>query len=231
MAMIWFATIGALLDHERETPHPGHRGCGARRFPWPAGSSNLRQADRMTVAIEERPGGTDSRVAGSSRLDRLLDEFAALLLLIPPERYETIPEDRRLTIARHVSRSLDLIEALVGGRSARVIAYQSPQATALYLGTSLRRISALRVRLRSWPGLSLDEVVRVEHMAGPADFVERSWSTLGHELAFIVNHIVDAQRVIGRVMHSCGICVPEGFGSMELQPLRARSSVPPSWAL
>src|SRR6266496_810211 len=32
-------------------------------------------------------------------------------------------------------------------------------------------------------------------------------------------------------MCSYGCRVPEGFGSMELQPLRARSSVPPAWAL
>jgi uncharacterized damage-inducible protein DinB len=32
-------------------------------------------------------------------------------------------------------------------------------------------------------------------------------------------------------MNTFGVPVPEGFGSMELQPLRARSSLPPSWAL
>ncbi len=188
----------------------------------------------MTLGIQERQSGTESlavRVAPSSGLDRLLDEFEALLLLIPPEGYETIPEGGRVTIARHVGRALDLIETLVAGGSAPVIAYQPRQATPIDLGASLRRIRALRTPLLSWPGRSLDGVIRVEHMAWPVDLVERSWSTLGNELAFVVNHIVDAQRIIERVMQSYGFRVPEGFGSMELQPLRARSSVPPSWAL
>src|SRR2546428_8835320 len=149
----------------------------------------------MILAIQERPSRTESlvaQVAPSSGLGRLLDEFEALLLLIPSEGYKTIPEGSRLTIARHVGRSLDLIETLVARSSASVVAYQPRQATPIDLGASLRRICALRTPLLSWPGRSLDGIIRMEHMAWPVDLVERSWSTLGHELAFVVNHIVDA---------------------------------------
>jgi uncharacterized damage-inducible protein DinB len=185
----------------------------------------------MTLGIQERPNLTESPVAPSSGLDRLLDEFESLLLLIPPAAYETIPKGGGVTIARHVVRSLDLIDALVAGGSARVIAYQSGQATPIDLPASLRRIRALRRSLVNWPGRSLDGVIRVEQMGLPLGLVERGWSTLANELGFVVNHVVDMQRVIERMLQSSGLCVPEGFGSMELQPLRARSSVPPSWAL
>ena len=185
----------------------------------------------MTLGIQERPCGTESLVAPSSGLNRLLDDFESLLLLIPSAAYETIPEGGGVTIARHVGRSLDLIETLVAGGSAPVMAYQSRPATPLDLAATLRRIRALRKSLVNWPGRSLDGVIRVEQMALPLGLVERGWSTLGNELGFVVNHIVDTQRVIERVMQSSGFRVPEGFSTMELQPLRARSSVPPSWAL
>jgi len=185
----------------------------------------------MTLGIQERPCGTESLVAPSSGLNRLLDDFESLLLLIPSAAYETIPEGGGVTIARHVGRSLDLIETLVAGGSAPVMAYQSRPATPLDLAATLRRIRALRKSLVNWPGRSLDGVIRVEQMALPLGLVERSWSTLGNELGFVVNHIVDTQRVIERVMQSSGFRVPEGFSTMELQPLRARSSVLPSWAL
>jgi hypothetical protein len=185
----------------------------------------------MTFAIQERPRLTQSPVARSSGLDRLLDELESLLLLMPPAAYETIPEGGGVTIARHVGRSLDLIETLVAGGSAPVIAHQSGQSPSIDLAPSLRRIRALRKSLLDGPGRSLDGVIRVEQIACRSGLVERGWSTFGNELAFAVNHIVNTQKVIERVLQSCGFRVPEGFGSMELQPLRARSSVPPSWAL
>src|SRR5206468_2888247 len=129
-------------------------------------------------------------------------------------------------IAHYVGRSLDLIETLVSGGSAPVIVYQSRHdAMPVDLLRSVRRIQALRNALFNWQGLSLDRVIRVE-MAWPVGPGERSWSTLAQELAFAVNHIVDAQKIIESRMRSYGCRVPEGFGSMELQPLRARSSVP-----
>jgi uncharacterized damage-inducible protein DinB len=97
--------------------------------------------------------------------------------------------------------------------------------------TNVRRIQALRKSLTNWPGRSLDGIVSVDHVLWPLDDVERGWSTLRNELAFVVNDVVNRQKVIERVMNTFGVPVPEGFGSMELQPLRARSSLPPSWAL
>src|SRR5207249_5071624 len=41
----------------------------------------------------------------------------------------------------------------------------------------------------------------------------------------------DRQKMIERSMNCFGFDVPKGFGSMQLQPLRARSSVPPAWEL
>lgn len=186
----------------------------------------------MTIAIDERPTGIAPQSVPSSGLGRLLDEFESLLLAVPPSAYEAVPEGGGATIARHVGHCLDLIDTILSVGSARVIVYHRRQATtAVDRATSVRRIRALRTSLMNWPARSLDDVISVDLMLWPFDDVERGWSTLGNELAFVVNHVVDSQKVIERVMNTFGVPVPEGFGSMELHPLRARSSVPPSWAL
>jgi hypothetical protein len=60
-----------------------------------------------------------------------------------------------------------------------------------------------------------DAIVRV----GPA-----TWSTSDIELEFVCNRIVNMQKLIEQVLRAHGFRAPEEFGSMELQPLRARSS-------
>jgi hypothetical protein len=80
-------------------------------------------------------------------------------------------------------------------------------------------------------GDSPDAVRRVAPDSFSADDVEHAWSTAAIETAFVINHVVDRQRRIARVLRSNGITIPEGFGSMELQPLHARSSVPPHFSL
>jgi hypothetical protein len=57
--------------------------------------------------------------------------------------------------------------------------------------TSVRRIHALRKSLINWPGRSRDGIVSVDHVLWPLDDVERGWSTLRNELAFVVNDVIN----------------------------------------
>ncbi len=185
----------------------------------------------MSLAIPETPPRPALPAPLPTGLRRLLDELESLLLILPPESADVSCAGALAPVGRHIDRSLDLVEALVHGARARVIVYTPGDPIPLDWSRSLRRIRALRPALHTWPGRSLDAVVRVQHVAYPLDLVEHSWSTLRNELAFTVNQVVDSQRVVGRMLPSCGVSLPEGFGTMELQPLRARSSVPPPWAL
>jgi uncharacterized damage-inducible protein DinB len=161
----------------------------------------------------------------------LLDEFDSLLRLMPSEAYDAVIESGQASIARHVDYSLDLIATLLTARAGHVIAYRPRDGVDGDLAGSLRRIQQLRDLSLDWPGRSLDAITCVEQTMSPLDLAARGWSTLGNELAFVVNHVVDSQKMIARSMNSFGFDVPKGFGSMQLQPLRARSSVPPAWEL
>lgn len=188
----------------------------------------------MTTAIEERPIGTRRSADSGAALDRVLDELESLILTVPPMISEAPPRSGGATIGQHVSRCLDLIDAFVSVGPMRTIVYERPEPTAardMSPAATLRRIRTLRNALSRCRGRSLDAVIRVERSMSPSGDLEPAWSTLGNELAFIVSHVVDTQRVITRLMHAFGQRPPDGFGSAEPPSLRARSSVPPSWAL
>lgn len=186
----------------------------------------------VTIAIDGRLSGADVRVAPSHELDRLLGEFDSLLRLMPSEAYCVVNESGQAPIARHVNHCLDLIETLLSVGAAQVIAYQARGGVVGDLAASRRRIRELQHLRLGWPGgRSLDGIICVEQTIGPLGLAERGWSTIGNELAFVVNHVVDRQKMIEYSMTSFGFEVPKGFGSMELQPLRTRSSVPPAWEL
>jgi hypothetical protein len=196
-----------------------------------AGSSNWREVDVVTIAIGDRLSGADVRVAPSHELDRLLGEFDSLLRLMPPEAYDAATESGQSSIARYVDHSLDLIETLLSLGTAHVMVYQARSGVVGDLAASLRRIRELQNLALNWPGRSLDGIICVEQTIWPLDLSERGWSTLGDELAFVVNHVVDSQQMIARSLNRFGFDVPRGFGSMQLHPLRARSSAPPAWEL
>jgi uncharacterized damage-inducible protein DinB len=202
-----------------------------RKFPSLAGSSNWREVDVVTTAIGDRSSEAGVSVTASHGINRLLAEFDSLLRLMPPEAYYSVPQSGQAPIARHVGHCLDLIETLLSVGAGHVIAYQARGGVVGDLAASLGRIRELQNLGLSWPGRSLDGIICVEQAVWPLDLAERGWSTLGDELAFVVNHVVDRQKMIERSMNRFGFDVPKGFGSMQLQPLRARSSVPPAWEL
>ena len=186
----------------------------------------------MAVAVDERPSGTVSQVAPSAGLGRLLDEFESLLLTLRPSAFEAGSEGAGVTIAWRVCDCLDLIETILSAGVARVVAYRSRREIAVTDRVmSIRRIRALRASVINWPPRPLHGVIAVEQAPWPSGDVERTWSTLGNELAFVINHVVDGQRAIARALEPLGVTLPEGFGSMELQPLCARTPLPPSWGL
>jgi hypothetical protein len=188
----------------------------------------------VTTAIGECARAVDLQpVTPPDRLARLLDEFASLLHVTPPAVYAAA-EGGQTAIARHIEECLDLIETLVSARSKRAVVYAPPppqRITAADIATSLRRIGRIQKQLVDWPRRTLDAGTRVEHQADAFGCDEPSWSTLGNELAFIINRVVDRQKLIDRALKAYGVSAPGGFGSMELQPLRARASVPPAWEL
>src|SRR5882762_8825788 len=162
-------------------------------------------------------------------LTRLLDEFESLILGIRTNVYAGSKGDRGSTIGEEVAASLGRIDSLMTGSNGQTISYSvlSP-SVAVDPVAALRKLRALRAAVAGWPRPPLDSRVRVEHASrSPEDF-EIGWSTLATELAFVVSATIEAQRSIVSLLSRLGLGAPEGFGSMPLPALAARSSSPPT---
>jgi len=191
----------------------------------------------MAAGTAERPDTIDSRATWARGLGQLLDEIESLLLVVPVAVYQTPSEEHAGTIGQHVDRCLDLIDTLLSVGSSGIIVYQHHAyhhhdrgtASATNSADALRRVRALKKPLDGWPKRPLDGVISVDHVVWPFGEFERGWSTLAGEIAFVANHIVHAQTLIAQLMSGFRLSVPDGFGSMPLAALRARSSVRPSW--
>jgi len=185
----------------------------------------------INLAVAE-PSATPRHKTSREALTRLLDEFESLILGIRTNVYAGLRGDRGSTIGEEVAASLGRIDSLITGRNGHTISYNVPAPSfAVDPVAALRKLRALRSAAAGWPRLPLDSRVRVEHASrSPEDF-EIGWSTLATELAFVVSATIEAQRSIVSLLSRRGLAAPEGFGTMPLPALAARSSSPPTWPL
>jgi uncharacterized damage-inducible protein DinB len=172
------------------------------------------------------------RGVGCDALTRLLDEFESLILGIQSDVYAGARGDRGSTIGEEVAGSLGRIDSLTTGSHRLTISYKAaPASIAVDPVAARRKLRTLRAAAAEWPQAPLDSRVRVEHANLSAEDFEIGWSTLAIELAFVVSATIETQRAIVSLLSRAGLGAPEGFGSMPLPALAARSSVPPTWPL
>jgi hypothetical protein len=185
----------------------------------------------INLALAE-PTAAPRHQTSREALTRLLDEFESLILGIRTSLYAGPRGDRGSTIGEEVAASLGRIDNLMTGSHRPTISYTAPPTSvAVDPVAALRHLRALRAAATRWPRAPLDSHVRVEHASlSPEDF-EIGWSTLATELAFVVSATIEAQRSIVSLLSRLGLGAPEGFGSMPLPALTARSSSPPTWPL
>jgi len=186
----------------------------------------------FNLAIAE-PGAAPRDTRSREALTRLLDEFESLILGIRTDVYAGPRGDRGSTIGENVAASLGRIDSLVIGSNGPAISYRAAsRSLAVDPVAALRKLRMLRAAAAAWPPAMLDAPVRVVHASlSPEDF-DIGWSTLAIELAFVVNETIEAQRSIVSLLSRLGLGAPEGFGSMPLPALAARSSSPPpTWPL
>ena len=183
------------------------------------------------MAIAFRPDGRElpaSRpdAVGPAPIRQLLRQFEALLMTIPSAAYYGALAEGEPAICAHVGVSLNLIDILLSGGCSNTILY-TPAAPGADANEMLAKVHALVRGLAFWPSPPIDAPMAVEHLHPLLGIVEDGWSTFETEAAFVVSHVVDRQRLIARLLTSFGLPCPDGFGTTDLPPLRARTSLPP----
>jgi uncharacterized damage-inducible protein DinB len=137
-------------------------------------------------------------------LGRLLDDVAVLLAGLDLDTYvaRTRPGVSG-SIGAHVRHVLDHVTAFVEAGTRRLVNYDRRlRGTDVEVNpeTALATICRLQVGLAAIAALSLDEPVRVVSQLEPNGAGVASWSSLGRELAFVMNHTIHHQAIIALLL-------------------------------
>jgi hypothetical protein len=171
----------------------------------------LAMVDRLTPAEELR---CTSPVAA---LERALEELAAVVAALTPEAYAArLFPNASGSIGEHVRHCLDHVSALVAADPSSCLSYDlRHRGTAVETdpAQALRCIQVLRIKIAvgRW-STRLDEPICVLSKVARDGAMLAGMSTLARELAFVLNHTIHHQAMIGLLasLHACD--VPDGFG-------------------
>jgi len=159
-------------------------------------------------------------------LGRLLDDVAVLLAGLTVRTY--IARNRPGTsgsIGAHVRHVLDHVTAFVEAGSRRLVNYDRRQRgtdVEVSIETALSSICRLQVALGAMAALSLDEPVQVVSQLQPDGAAVASWSSLGRELAFVMNHTIHHQAIIALLLDEEGCpALPARFGYAPSTPVES----------
>jgi len=189
-----------------------------------AGSSNWREVDVVTIAMQLQPLRARSPVAPAWELWRLLDELDSLLTEVASDVYcARFAAQVSGSIGEHVRHCLDHVSALLAADSSTTLSYDRRQrGTTVETdpAEAVRQILRLKRGIEAWSTRSLDETIRVTSMISPSGAAVTGWSTLARELAFVVSHTIHHQAIIGVLLAIHGHAVPEWFGHSPSTPRR-----------
>jgi hypothetical protein len=138
--------------------------------------------------------------------------------------YRSVPSRSSGSIGEHVRHCLDHVRALLTGTSVGAVSYDA-RLRGTRIETDPRaagiEIAMLSVALGGLDALPPDTPVRLQavaqHGARPSDL----GTTVGREIAFVIQHTIHHCAVIALLLERCDIPVPPRFGYAPSTPVAA----------
>lgn len=156
-------------------------------------------------------------------LGGLLDDLASVLVRVDRQLYNARPVSGLSgSIGGHVRHVLDHISAFVEAGSALLCYDHRERGTAVEIDPdeALSRIFRLQQGLERMAKRQQDEHLRVRSQIAPNGRTVTSWSTLGRELVFVMNHTIHHQAIIALLLGpDAGATLPERFGYAPATPI------------
>jgi hypothetical protein len=179
------------------------------------------------LAPADHPVVTEAQTGLSllAALDRALEDIATVVAALSPEAYRHRPPPSASgSIGEHVRHCLDHVAALVSADRSCCLSYdRRGRGTVIETDNAqaLGRIQLLRIKVAvgRW-STRLDHPILVTFAIARCGEVETGTSTLVRELAFVLNHTIHHQAMIGLLAAMQGFDVPEGFGYAPSTPRR-----------
>lgn len=172
------------------------------------------------LALIDRPASTEvPRCTLSNPLAALegaLEQLASVVAALTPETYQArLLPSASGSIGEHVRHCLDHVAALVSADPSCSLSYdRRDRGTALETDPAQAldylKILRIKVAVGRW-STRLDEPIAVTSTVAPG-VAATGMSTLARELAFVLNHTIHHQAMIGLLATLQGCAVPEGFG-------------------
>lgn len=172
------------------------------------------------LALLDRPASTEETAPRHSpivALEGALEELASVVAALSPEAYGArLFPNASGSIGEHVRHCLDHASALVTADPSSCLSYdRRERGTAIETdpAQALRSIQLLRIKIAvgRW-STRLDEPICVMSTVAHGGAMLSGMSTLGRELAFVLNHTIHHQAMIGLLATLHGCDVPDGFG-------------------
>ena len=172
------------------------------------------------LAMVDRPAPTEEtaqRDAPIAALEGALEELAAVVSVLSPDAYSArLFPNASGSIGEHVRHCLDHVSALVTADPSSYLSYdRRERGTTIETdpAQALRSIQLLRIKIAvgRW-STRLDEPICVVSTVAHGGVMLSGMSTLGRELAFVLNHTIHHQAMIGLLATLHGCDIPDGFG-------------------
>ncbi len=172
------------------------------------------------IAIADRPVSTFEGPRCPppvAALETALGELSAVVAALSPAAYRArLLPNASGSIGEHVRHCLDHVSALVCADHSSCLSYdRRDRGTAVETDPvhALRCIQLLRIKVAvgQWSA-RLDEPICVTSTMTRDGAMLAGMSTLSRELAFVLNHTIHHQAMIGLLASLHGCDVPNGFG-------------------
>ncbi|HSL23861.1 MAG TPA: DinB family protein [Vicinamibacterales bacterium] len=177
----------------------------------------------MSAALlQHRPAAERAGDAGVA-LVRLLDRLARTVRAIPSSAYRARPSQLSGSVGEHVRHCLDHVAALVDAALTEHLSYDHRlRGTAIEISreAALDKIDGLSSELMRLVAVPLTRPLAVDVLLerDGAQIVARS--SLGRELAYLVQHTVHHCAVISLLLERLGIPVEADLGLAPSSPAR-----------
>jgi hypothetical protein len=171
------------------------------------------------LAMIDRPATEETAPRHSSvaALEGALEELASVVAGVSPEAYGVrLFPNVSGSIGEHVRHCLDHVSALVSADPSSCLSYdRRERGTPVETdpAQALRCIQLLRIKVAvgRW-STRLDEPICVMSTVGHGGVMSSGMSTLERELAFVLNHTIHHQAMIGLLATLLACEVPDRFG-------------------
>jgi len=153
-----------------------------------------------------------------------LRSLRALIEPLAPETFRARTSRVSGSVGEHVRHSLDHASALLEIRSAAALTYDARlrgtrvETDPVFAADAIVRVC---VALEDLDDLPFDRPVRLRAVAEEGGGAEDVVSTVGREVAFVIQHTIHHCALIAVLLEGCGITAPARFGYAPTTPVGA----------